>query len=229
VKSAIQVAAALGSTLILCAAIVFVASFRSTSIAIGAVASGSPAVGATPISSAAAASADPSAIPSDSLGPIPTPSATAPAPTISPGPSSAILTSRFTVVMDSGKSVAIGGPSDCAQVADVWLTNWCSQLAAYDPSKLPTTASALANLQGTSWAKFDQQVQVAVAWAVLHNDDSICNNQAVTTWFAVGSRVADGSMTCRDDLATTIQKGSFSVTDYDTNKNLTVHLTSLLP
>jgi hypothetical protein len=179
-----------------------------------------PALGASgsPIPSAAATLPGVAASSTD-------PASTDPAPTTV----DTISYSRFSMVTDAGQSIAISGPNDCKAVADSWLEDFCTNLAAYNKNILPSSASSMAGLHGKAWADLDRHIQVAVARAVLHGDDTICDNPVVSAWVSAGAHVSDGAATCRVDLAATIKKGSFFVTDPDTNANLTITLSSVQP
>ena len=179
-----------------------------------------PALGASgsPIPSAAATLPGVAASSTD-------PASTDPAPTTV----DTISYSRFSVVTDAGQSIAISGPNDCRAVTDPWLEDFCTNLAAYNKNILPSSASSMAGLHGKAWGDFDRHIQVAVARAILHGDESICENPVVSAWVSAGSQVSDGAATCRYDLASTFKKGSFSVIDPDTNASLTIHLSTVLP
>jgi hypothetical protein len=142
---------------------------------------------------------------------------------------SVLVPKAFVIVSKARPALAIRSSTDCATVSDPWLKSWCVDTVSYDPTlKAGASGNLLdanpADVGGDNFPAFEQRVQGAMAWGVIHGDLSVCDLPEVILYVDAGSHGSDGANVCRTSLNFILSRGWLSVSNPSTGESLFVGL-----
>jgi hypothetical protein len=122
-------------------------------------------------------------------------------------PTPPITLTPFQAITRGGATLTIHDTAGCAQLNDAWLEAWCVDLVGFAPEALPQSMSDLPPLHGAAGEAFIQLMDAAFAWALLHTDQSICDQPVVSAYAAAGFHAPSGPDACRAAFARSVSDG----------------------